>query len=700
MSLLMLCMQAMTQSFTKSEIARMSQQAQQVSIIRDNWGVPHIYGNTDADCLFGFAYAQAEDNFNQLMDNYILSLGRGAELKGEKLINDDFLTHAFQLPEKAAEDYKAAPTHMKKLYDAFAAGINYYIALKKPRLTLINRVEPWYPIAALLYKYYILEFVQDAGINKKYLQIDTTEWKERSNGSNQWAVNGPKCQDAKSLLFINPHVDFFGFGTFTEAHIISKEGWNFSGLTRIGFLLPYMGHNEHLGWGFTDNYTDKGDMYTEVFDNPANELLYKWGNEYKLAIAWQKTILIKSDAGWVKKKIKFRKTHHGPILASFKNFPLAVRLPKYDEVCQWYDQYYAMTKAKDMRSFRKALDIQALPYMNIAYADDQGNIFYLYNSLIPKRDSSFSWRMPVDGSNPKTEWMGYHPIAELPQVLNPTDHFIQNCNSSPFFTTNTGNPVKSDFPKYMIGFDLENARSKRSKEILTNHSAISFEKWQSLVTDQKVWIADSIIKKINNDFLSYEKSNKDSAALIKPLVDTLNNWDKVSRVQSVAMTIFEKAFRNYLAFGNFPKSLLKARRELEKDWGTWQVPFGEINRHQRIHWSMEEDFSDAKASLPVAGGRSAYGTIFCYETTAVLTKEGSGNKRRYGYMGNSYVSAIEFRAGKVRAVSILPFGQSEDPASKHHMDQSELYVNGQFKNAWFYKEDVEKHAERIYHPGE
>lgn len=682
------------QSFSEKDVRQWQQQSARVTIIRDNWGVPHIYGKTDADAAFGFGYAQAEDAIDHIEDNYIRALGRAAEIYGEKEFQKDVEVRAFEIPKIAKDEFAHASGSMKKIYTAYADGLNFYLYKHPQRKTaLLNKIEPWYCIALLRYKYYIGEFIENIGLSSNNFSVD---YSAKATGSNAWAIAPSKTTSGNAMLFINPHVPFFGAATFYEAHLYSDEGMNFSGLTRQGFPLLYSGHNEWLGWALTDNYWDEGDMYIETFDDPNDTLAYKYGDGYRHAIAWTEMIIVNSNGKKESREVQLLKTHHGPVLPSFDGKRVAVRLVNFEQA-GWFDQYYAMTKAKSFEEFRKVLQGVKVPYMNITYADNKGNIFYVYNGAIPIRDTAFDWSKPVDGSDPGTEWKGYYRFSALPQLLNPHDGFVQNCNSTPFTTTSNNNLKKGDYPSAMMLQQNDTRRAQRSREILSASGKFSFETFKQTVTDTKV-LAKDLITALNNAHAGLKSKDAKRALSLEPVMRELNNWDCVSTIESVAMTLLTSCMNQLTLDQNidFVSALERAVADLEKKWGTWKVAYGKTNRLQRVDWNRQQPFSDEQPSLPTPAGSGHFGIIFCmYTNFADITHN---TKANYGMGGNSYVSVIEF-GKKIKANSILVFGESENPSSPHYFDQAQLYANGKFKEAYFYKEDVLKHAERSYHPG-
>src|SRR5689334_13347437 len=326
-----------------------------VRIYRDTYGVPHVFGRTDASTVFGFAYAQAEDNFWRVEENFIFALGRASELYGEKTLDEDRLNHALEIPRLAREEYARLDNHMRSLCDAFAAGFNYYLA-RHPQVhaRLLTKIEPWYTLAFIRYNYYQNGFAHDPILQRMPLQTAALDLKPHT-GSNGWVIGPTKSATGNAMLFINPHLPFFGPGQVYEGHVISDEGWNFTGYTRFGFPLPYVGHNESAGWVSTDNAADQADAWLERFDDPSDRLAYRYGTGHRRAVEWVDSIRLKTATGLVTRRVTLRKTHHGPIVATNRDgVPLALRMAKL-EADGWLAEWYAMTRARNLAEFKAAM---------------------------------------------------------------------------------------------------------------------------------------------------------------------------------------------------------------------------------------------------------------------------------------------------------------------------------------------------------
>ena len=683
---------AISSALPGATVTHPAEMAHSVTIYRDTYGVPHIFGPTDASCVFGYAYAQAEDNFWQIEDSYMRALGRASEVYGQKTLDDDLVIRTLEIPRLAKAEYEHSSAHMRELLDAFADGLNYFLARNpgtRPRL--IARFEPWHMLAFNRYALYYLFLYGETGIPKE----DTAKMAD-SQGSNMWAIRPSKSATGHAMLFINPHQPFFGPGQWYEGHVHSQEGWDMSGASFFGSAFPTIGHNQHLGWSHTVNKPDVFDVYEETFDQSGDALAYRYGGGYREAVAWTDTIVIKTDAGAVTRTYKMLKTHHGPVVARRNGKALAVKFARFEEggqIAEWYQ----MSKASNLAEFRAAMSPLAVPMFNAMYADDAGNIFYLYNGAVPRRSQNFDWSKPVDGSTPETEWHGFHSIDELPQVLNPKSGFVQNCNSTPFSTTVEGNPDPAEYPKYMVG-EGDTARARISRRILWNKDRFTFDDWSRAAFDTYVIEAETEIPRLAERWEALQRSDPPGAAKLAHAVTELREWDHVGRDSSIAMTLFSlwfwKSDRDPKAKQDPIGTLEQILSDLEKDFGTWEVPWGEINRLQRAQSGGEEPFSDARESLPVPGGPGPVGIVFNFYARAE-----KGQKEHFGVAGHSFVSVLDF-GPKVEARSILVFGESADPKSPHYFDQARLYAQQQFKPAWFYLEDIQAHSERTYHPGD
>lgn len=694
-----------------------AEQAKNVTIYRDAWGVPHIHGKTDADAAFGMGYAQAEDNFEQLERGFILGTGRSAEAFGADMLVSDWVVHSFENTELSKRDYEMATPAVKALLDGYAAGINYYIETHSEQNNiLLNHIEPWYSLALIRRWYHLggflgrlrfnseqrtaaFEAINGGALEMEQAAVLFEDLKDREEyGSNAWAANGSKIVDDGSYLFINPHLPSFGIGSVYEAHMISDEGWNFTGYARFGYPVPYIGFNENLGWMSTDNFSNQEDAWIEHFDDPENPLAYRYGDGTRQATEWTGEIKIK---GGETRTVKFRKTHHGAVVAMRDGKFLSGMMARYDEP-GWLDQWYNMGKASNIDEFTKAIEPQAMQFGNIMYADRDSNIWYIYNGAVPIRTEGYDYNDALDGSNPETDWQGYHTLAELPQVKNPVSDMMQNTNTTPFNASMSESDAKEeDYPSYMVR-EGDNARSRNARRILNKHAQFDFETWERESLDTTMILWREVKPEYMAAYAQASAANTDRASKLGPVIAILDSWDGVATLESIEATIFANWTRKLR--GNEPsdEEIIVALEEvvdrLENDWGTWQVAWGEMNRYQRPPLDEQGNpmFNDDLESIAAPGVPGATGG------SHIDNSQRTDLKRRYKSSGNSYTAVVHFATGedRTRSKSIHAFGASVDPSSPHNMDQARLLSQSKYKPAWLYLDDVQQNAARSYHPGE
>jgi penicillin amidase len=682
-----------------------------VTIYRDRYGIPHVWARTDAGATFGFGYAQAEDNFARLEDNFVRALGRAAEVYGEPALHDDRLNRALRIPQLARAEYGRMSPRMRSLLDGYAAGVNLWMTRHPaaPR-RLLQRVEPWYPLAFIRYNYYQNGFAPGAGLDSREIRTAERDRERSSLGSNGWVVGPSRSASGHALLFIDPHLSYFGPGQVYEGHVHSAEGWDFSGYARLGFPFPYVGFNATLGWVSTDNAADVADLYAERFDRAGDPLSYRYGTSYRTAFQWQDTIRVRAGNGVDTRAMTFRSTHHGPIVAVRDGHPLALRMAKLDSA-GWLDEWYAMTRARDVTELKRAMRPLAMLFGNVMAADARGHTWYLYNAAVPRRDVRFDWTQPLDGSDPATEWKGFHSLDELPQLLDPPSGWMQNCNSSPFQLTDVGNPDSARFPAYMVpeGNSL-NPRARASRRILSSTPAFTFDEWARAGFDTRVDAIDVGLR----DLFASSAEVPDSALRVRiaPAAALLRGWDGRSTVESVPMTLLYVASGLYFSgpqrdttLTGRARALADALDSLDARFGRWQVGWGEVSRLQRrpdpdpsappqYDLLAALDFRDDLPSEPLAAVPGWLGAVF----TAYLARAPM-QKREYAVAGDTYVAIVEF-GPRVRAAAVHTFGASGDPRSPHFADQAPLFARGHFRPAWFSLADIRANAERAYHPGD
>ncbi len=720
-----------SQSFSKQEIDRWVKQAQQVTIIRDHWGIPHVYGKTDADAVFGLLYAQCEDDFKRVEMNYIEKLGRMAEVKGESELYNDLLIRLIIDSAAAVRDYTNAPAWLKKLCNAFADGINYYL-YKNPNTkpALLNRFKPWYPflwtdgsIGAINTAEITVNDVKDFySADPSVTKTEVVEWEKESTGSNGFAFSPRITESGNAILYINPHVTFY---FRPEVHMISEEGLNVYGAVTWGQFFIYQGFNEHCGWMHTSSAVDAADSYIEKVSKDGNRWTYEYEGKRIPVIQKRIPVKAKKGSGIETTIINTFFTHHGPVMAKKNGQWISVKAD--NRIMNGLIQCWQRTKAKSFEEFKKTLELKGNISNNTVYADAEGNIAYWHGNRIPKRDPKYDWSKPVDGSISATEWRGYHNIRETVFSINPVNGWLQNCNSTPFTVAGSNSPKKENYPRYMAP-DGENFRGVNAVRVLSEESKYTLDKVIKAGYDRRLAAFEVLVPAL---IRSFEQHVSNADTLYNKLYDAINilrNWDFRSDENSVATTIaiewgqkvLPAIFRTriiddeeadqierskYFVVNTPPNELIQPLSmvidELMIKFGSWKIAWGEINRFQRISSDIENKFDDNMPSIPVGFAASTWGMLPSYVSRAF-----PGTKKRYGYNGNSFVCAVEFGrkdsfgGKKIKARSLLTGGVSGDPNSKHFSDQALMYSKGEFKDVLFYKEDVMKHVEKKYHPGE
>jgi acyl-homoserine lactone acylase PvdQ len=699
---------------SRSEQTRWKKYAGNVTIIRDKWGVAHVYGKSDADAVFGMIYAQCEDDFNRVEVNYINAMGRMAEVEGESHIYSDLRMKLFIDPEIVRKEYDKSPAWLKKLMNAFAGGVNYYLYTHpevKPRL--ITRFEPW--MALTFTEGSIggdIESISAAQLRSFYgpkpitLNSDSVSQQETINpeptGSNGIALAPSITASGKSILLINPHTSFY---FRPEIKMASEEGLNAYGAVTWGQFFIYQGFNERCGWMHTSSQADVIDHYSVTVEEKDGKYFYKHGDGLKPVTEKIITLPYKDGDKTSVREITAYFTHHGPVIHEQDGKWIAVKLMV--EHIDALTQSFIRTKARNFEEFNRIMELKTNSSNNTVYADADGNIAYYHGNFMPRRNPSFDWRGTVDGNNPETDWLGLHDLDEMIVIKNPANGWIQNCNSTPFTAAAEFSPKKDDYPVYM-SYDSENARGRHAVMVLKDRKDFTIDKVIEAAYDSYLPGFEEMIPAVIEAYDAVSVTDRAVREKLRAPVEALRNWDLRFSVSSVPMSLAyyysqELSRRPGVTDGpdRIPVSrekqlcdaLSRAVDNLTGDFGTWETQWGDINRFQRLTGDIAGRFSDDEPSIPVGFASANFGSLAAFGATAF-----PGTKRIYGTRGNSFVAVVEF-GDKVKAKSCLAGGVSGDPDSPFFMNQAQMYAAGEFKEVLFYREELEKNSMRIYHPG-
>ncbi|MGI5152841.1 penicillin acylase family protein [Plantactinospora sp. CA-294935] len=702
-----------------SELARWRRQATQVTITRDDWGVPHVRGKTDADAVFGMMYAQAEDDFNRIERNYLVSLGRLAEAEGDSAIWQDLRQRLFVDPELLKREYAKTPSWLRKLMRAWADGLNYYLATHpEVRPRVLRRFEPWMTLS-----------FSEGSIGGDIERVPLTQLEafyagrtvpmtdeERGllfrepSGSNGMAIAPGHTRDGHALLLINPHTSFF---FRSEQHVTSGEGLNAYGAATWGQFFIYQGFNADTGWMHTSSGVDNVDEFAETIVTRADgSRSYRYGNTLRRVTTKTITLSYRTpDGGQAERSFTTFGTHHGPIVREVDGKWIAFAL--MNRPVEALQQSFLRTKTRDYTDFIRVAGLKANSSNNTLFADSKGEIAFLMPQFMPIRNDRFDYRRPVDGSDPATDWRGLHSLRSLPQAVNPKNGWAFNTNNWPWTAAGPDSPDAADYPRY---FDQagENPRGPQAIRVLTARSRFTPQTLIQAAFDRHLTAFARLVPGLVAAWDKLPDDDQRKAGLVGP-IELLRGWDYHWGAGSTATSLavfwgealwapLAQAARDagmsmwdYLAERATDPQRIEALdaavARLTQDFGDWQVPWGEINRFQRNDGAIVQTFDDARPSIPVPFTSAQWGSLASFGA-----RRWPGTKRYYGTSGNSFVAVVEF-GPRLRAWAVTAGGASGNPDSPHFNDQAERYASGDLRPVYFHPEDLRGHVERSYRPG-
>jgi acyl-homoserine-lactone acylase len=698
-----------------TEIARWERRAKNVTIVRDDWGIPHIYGKTDADAVFGLLYAQAEDDFNRIEMNYLNAMGRVAEAQGRSALYQDLRMRLVADPDSMKAHYRASPAWLRRLMDAFADGLNFYLYKHpevKPRV--LTRFEPWMALAFTEGSIgWDIETVSLRDLATFYGGDSTSigimaDAVAEPTGSNGIAIAPARTRDHHALLLINPHTSFF---FRAEVQVVSEEGLNVYGAVTWGQFFVYQGFNDRVGWMHTSSGVDAVDEYLETVVKQGDRFFYRYGTELRPVTTSTIAVSYRTDSGMAVTPFTVYRTQHGPIVRQDGDRWVAVRLMQ--DPMHALMQSYSRTKARDYRSFQRVMELHTNSSNNTVFADAQGDIAYFHANFIPRRDTSFDWTRPVDGSNPATDWKRLLTLDETPHLLNPASGWLYNSNDAPWWAAGPSSPRRTDYPVY-VEKGGPSARGRHAVRVLEDAGNFTLDSLTAAAFDSYLPWFEQPLPALVEAWAALPDGDSLKAKLADP-VTMLRAWDRRWSAGSVATTLgvfwgttllrplvsdiqaSGMPSEEYVAHRVPPARLLEALAAatdtLTMHFGTWKTAWGVINRFQRLTGDIVQPFSDSALSFPVPFTSGVWGSLASFGA-----RRYPGTRKWYGTSGNSFVAVVEF-GDSVRARAVTAGGESGHPDSPHFNDEAVRYAAGSLRDVYFYRSQLQGHTEREYHPG-
>ena len=665
-----------------------------IEIVRDKWGVPHIYGRTDKDVAYGLAWAHAEDDFSTIQKTFLPAKGMLGQLDGIRGAVLDYAVELLKSREVAERELKNLPPDGLNVIYGYVEGLNAY-AKKYPEKVLVKNSFPLSIYDYLTGLNLMLHLFSDTGdvigqlLSNSINPIDEMSGVDNigsSIGSNGFALNSIKTLDKKAYLNVNTHQPLEGPFSWYEAHVNSEEGWNMLGGLFPGLPLPVIGTNEYLGWTHTYNFPDMNDIF-QLIVNPKNKNQYRLDGEWKNFEVKDIKLKVKIFLG-IKVKIKRKViwSDFGPVIKNKKGH-FAFFSQSLNNISA-IEQWLKMNKAKSFSEFEEALKLLGIPRFNIVYADRDDNIFYMSNARLSVRDSSIDWRELVIGDVSSLILKNYHPYEDLPKILNPPSGYLFNTNNSPFNATSKEyNLLEDDYNSSFSFREKENNRSLRFMEMIEDYDKVSFDDFKVIKYDQKYPDSIAFIGNISEIFsLNFE--NED----VVDIHNLITKWDRRGNYDNLGAAQWSLFYDNILRILDkndievtdtipekyFIEGLRETKKYLIKNFGRVDILLGDLQKHVR-----------GDIELPVSG------LIDMIAPTYVVSYK-DGKYRSVS--GESYIMLVKYSKSDVEIETVLPYGNSNDSSSPHYTDQMSLYVDKKTKSMTLDKDKIYRDAVRVYNP--
>ena len=702
--------------------------AEQVVIRRDNFGVPHILGETEEAAAFGMGYAQAEDHAVEIARRFITARGEQAKFFGTGA-ESDFRMKQYGNHEVARNRFSELSPLFQSMMRAYAAGFNLYV--ERHRKELPDWIPAFTGVDVLAQgRAEVMRFALNDGmvqaVRLKYpaesqaARISSTlkrsdvepaaAYEEDFVGSNMWALAGTRTTSGKTILLGNPHQPWAAL--YWEAHVSVPGKINFYGSTFVGRPVLTTGFNEHLGWSHTVNYPDLTDIYVLTID-PKNPDAYIYDGKPMPLTKKEITVEIKQADGKLgQERRAYFYSHLGPVVHRTKDRAFALKSAILDEF-RYYEEWYALSKSKNLQEFIANLKKNQIPMFNIAYADADGNIMYVWNGTVPRRlDDGIDYSAEVPGDTSKYVWKELHAFEELPQLINPAGGYVQNCNDPPWWTSLRAPLDPRKYPSYTEPGHRLLMRSQMSLEMLEGQQKFSLEDVKRLKYQTRMLVADRVKPDLIKAIRAVERPSED----LKRGLAIIEAWDNTVARDSRGSVLFKRFWDSYAQENKTPYAVawdvnnpaktprglsdakLAARlfeeavKWTKRTYGSEDVAWGDVHRIRL-----------GDTDLPVGGESGTYGVFRVMQYAAapdgklVIGTVEKGKPMQGG--GDGWIFAVEF-SKPVVAYSVLAYGETSNTASKHSTDQAALFANQQYKKALFSEAEIKANLEKSYHPGQ